>query len=244
MKSLYLLVNFFSVIIPLLFSFHPRIKFYKNWKAFFYASIPVSIIFIVWDVIFTHYGVWDFNPRYVTGIFLLKLPLEEMLFFICIPFSCVFTYYCFNRFYNLAWNKKVEFFFCIFFSLFLVVAAYIFKDKLYTFVTFISTAFICILLKFVCRVTWFGKAVSVYTILLIPFFVVNGILTGTGLEEPVVRYNDSENLGLRVFTIPLEDAFFGLELMLVYLLFYIRLEKKNEEGAEETNYRTVKMKNI
>ena len=162
-----------------------------------------------------------------------------MLFFICIPFSCVFTYYCFNRFYNLAWNKKTEFFFSIFFSLSLIIAAYIFREKLYTFVTFISTALVCILLKFVCRVTWFGKAVSVYAILLIPFFVVNGILTGTGLEEPVVRYNDSENLGLRVFTIPIEDAFFGLNLMLAYLFFYIRLEKKNEEDAEETSYKTV-----
>ncbi|MEO6844306.1 MAG: lycopene cyclase domain-containing protein [Ginsengibacter sp.] len=228
MKSLYLIVDFFTVIVPLLFSFHPKIKFYKTWKEFIIAAIPVAVIFIIWDSIFTYLGVWNFNPRYVSGIYFLKLPIEEILFFICIPFSCVFTYYCLDKFYKLSWNRKTENIFCIILSSFLLITGFIFRERLYTSVTFISTAFVCVILQFVCKVDWFGKAVTVYAVLLIPFLIVNGILTGTGLDEPVVRYNDLENLNIRLFTIPVEDVFYGFELILLNLFIYLRLLRRKE----------------
>ena len=228
MKYLYLLVELFTVSIPLLFSFHPKIKFYKTWKEFLIAAIPVAIIFIVWDSIFTHLGIWSFNPRYVTGVYFFNLPIEEILFFLCIPFSCVFTYYCLDKFYKLAWPAAVENIFCIVLSMILIIAGLVFKDKWYTSVTFFSTAFVCLFLKFVLKINWFGKAASVYLILLIPFLIVNGILTGTGLEEPVVRYNNSEIVGLRLLTIPVEDIFYGFELILLNLFIYLQLLRKKE----------------
>ena len=228
MKYLYLLVELFTVSIPLLFSFHPKIKFYKTWKEFLIAAIPVAIIFIVWDSIFTHLGIWSFNPRYLTGVYFFSLPIEEILFFLCIPFSCVFTYYCLDKFYKLAWPATVENIFCIVLSMILIVTGFIFKDKYYTSVTFFSTAFVCLFLKFVLKINWFGKAASVYLILLIPFLIVNGILTGTGLEEPVVRYNNSEIVGLRLLTIPVEDIFYGFELILLNLFIYLQLLRKKE----------------
>lgn len=223
MKSLYLLVDFFTVIVPLIFSFHPKIKFNKTWAQFFIASAIVGIMFIIWDSIFTGLGVWNFNPRYVSGIFFFKLPIEEILFFICIPFSCVFTFFCLDKFYNLAWKKKTEDIFCIVFSLSLLILGFIYLDRLYTSVTFISTALVCLILQFVLKINWFGKAVTVYAILLLPFFIVNGILTGTGLEEPVVRYNAAENLNIRLLTIPIEDVFYGFEMILLNLFIYLKL---------------------
>jgi lycopene cyclase domain-containing protein len=228
MKYLYLLVDFFTIIVPLIFSFHPKINFYKTWKEFFASAIMVAAIFIIWDATFTNLGVWNFNPRYITGIYFLSLPIEEILFFICIPFSCVFTYYCLDKFYKLSWNTKAENVFCIVLSIFLLITGLIFSGKLYTSVTFISTAVFCLLLKFVFKINWFGKAVSVYTLLLIPFMIVNGILTGTGLEEPVVRYNELENLNIRLFTIPVEDIFYGFELILLNLFIYLQLLRRKE----------------
>jgi lycopene cyclase domain-containing protein len=101
-----------------------------------------------------------------------------------------------------------------------LVIGIIWFDKLYTSVTFITTAVICLLLKFIAKIKWFGKAVTVYAVLLIPFLIVNGILTGFGLEEPVVQYNNEENLGIRIFTIPIEDTMYGFELILLNLFFY------------------------
>ena len=75
-------------------------------------------------------------------------------------------------------------------------------------------------LKFILKVKWFGKTISVYAILLIPFFIVNGILTGTGIKDAVVEYNSLEIIGLRLLTIPIEDFFYGFELFLLNIFFY------------------------
>lgn len=226
MKWLYFLIDFFTVIIPFIFSFHPKIIFYKTWKAFFTSAIIVAIIFTIWDIVFTSVGVWNFNPHYVTGIYFFNLPVEEMLFFICIPFSCVFTFYCLDKFYNIAWKPKNENIFCIILSLGLLITGFIFLDKRYTSVTFISTAVLCVFFNFILKINWFGKIITVYAILLIPFFIVNGILTGTGLKEPVVKYNNLENMGIRLLTIPVEDFVYGFELVLLNIFFYKLFESK------------------
>jgi lycopene cyclase domain-containing protein len=75
-------------------------------------------------------------------------------------------------------------------------------------------------LVLVLRVQWLPQLAGIYPLLLIPFLIINGILTGTGPDQPVVWYNDAENLGIRLFTIPLEDVFYGFELMLFNVCFY------------------------
>jgi lycopene cyclase domain-containing protein len=230
MKFLYLLVDFFTILVPFLFSFHPRIRFYKTWKQLFPASVIVAFIFIIWDAIFTYLHVWSFNPRYVTGIYFLRLPVEEILFFICIPFSCVFTYFCLDKFFDLKWSDKSEKRFVLVFFILLASTGLIFAERLYTSITFITTAFTLVFLKFIFRVRWFGKAVSVYAILLVPFLIVNGILTGSGLQEPVVIYNKTEIMNIRLFTIPLEDVFYGFELFLLNLAGYKYLVKTWKKG--------------
>ena len=220
MKFLYLFIDFFTIIIPLLFSFHPKIKFYKTWKDFFAASILVAVAFIIWDAVFTKIGVWNFDPTYLVGIYIFNLPLEEILFFICIPFSCVFTFFCLTKFYDLGWSDKYEKRFVVIFFVLLMATAIAFSDRLYTSITFITLGFVCVFLKYILRVTWFGKAVTVYAILLIPFLIVNGILTGSGLPHPVVNYNEKEIMNIRLFTIPVEDVFYGFELFLLNLSLY------------------------
>ena len=54
-----------------------------------------------------------------------------------------------------------------------------------------------------------------YIIALIPFIIVNGILTGGITPEPIVWYNNEENFGIRFLTIPIEDFIYNLLLLVI-----------------------------
>lgn len=224
MKLTYLLVNFCAVIVPFVFSFHPRIKFNRNFPAFFKANLIVSALFLTWDAIFTANNVWSFSPEYTLGIKLYNLPLEEVLFFVCIPFACTFSYHCATLFFKIKWSPAAENIFVGFFCSLLLVTGIIFWERAYTSVTFIGTAIFLLSLKFYFKANWLPQFFTVYLFLLVPFFMVNGILTGTGLEEPVVAYNNAENLGIRLLTIPLEDVVYGMELVMLNVFLYERFK--------------------
>ena len=227
MKWFYLSIDLCTVIIPFLFSFHPAIQFYKYYKAFIPANVLITFVFIIWDVLFTQMGVWGFNPDYVSGIYFFNLPIEEILFFICIPYACVFTYYCLTIFFNPRRRQRNTNVFTLILSLILLLSGFFFYNKLYTSITFISTAIILLIIQFAIKVKWLSKLFSIYPVLLIPFFIVNGLLTGYGLQQPVVWYNNSENLGLRLFTIPVEDIFYGFELILLNVFFFELFKSKD-----------------
>ena len=107
--SLYFKILFFSFIIPFLFSFHHKIKFNKYFLVVFITLISSSIPFILHDIFFTYLKVWGFNKEHHAGDLLINLPLEEILFFIIIPFVCLFSYFVFKKseIFNLSYNRKI-----------------------------------------------------------------------------------------------------------------------------------------
>jgi hypothetical protein len=227
MQFTYLLIDFFTVIICFIFSFHPKINFYRHFGAFIKSSLIVGFVFIVWDILFTKAGVWWFNYDYLIGAKIAELPVEEILFFICIPFSCIFTYFCLTKFLPMDWEVQRDKLFVMVSIVVYGLLAIYFYEKIYTFITFLTLTISLIILYFVLGVRWMGKAFVVYLILLPGFLVVNGILTGTGLEKPIVNYNPENFIGFRILTIPVEDFFYGFELI-IWNLFFFKKFKRNE----------------
>ncbi|WP_197091701.1 lycopene cyclase domain-containing protein [Sphingobacterium endophyticum] len=226
MEYTYILILFFTVIICFIASFDRRIRFDHYFGSFLLAAVIVAIPFIAWDIWFTAHGVWWFDTKYTLGLVIAGLPLEEWLFFICIPFSCIFTYYCIDKFFNLNWlqgfNNLIVFITIIVCSL----IGLLHHDKIYTLVTAIATLGTVIFLHFIARVDWIGKASLVFTILMLGFFPVNGVLTGTGIESPIVNYNPDNFLGIRLLTIPIEDAVYGYSQFLLVLYFFKKFTAK------------------
>ncbi|MEA1848669.1 lycopene cyclase domain-containing protein [Chryseobacterium sp. MHB01] len=226
----YLLINFFTVIVCFIFSFHHKIKFNRYFGAFLAASLIVGVVFVVWDAWFTKIGVWWFNDQYLLAIRFAGLPLEELLFFICIPFACLFTYFCLDKFFKLDWKPLPEKVFVIISIIIALCIALWFREKIYTFITFLSTACSLFILKFLLKVRWIGKVSFVYLLLMPGFLMVNGILTGTGLESPIVNYNPEEFMGIRILTIPVEDTVYGYELIL-WNIFLFQMFKKSKTNS-------------
>ncbi len=220
MRFTYLLIDLFSVLFPLLFSFHPRLKFYKKWLALFPAMLITGLLFIAWDMYFTQLKIWGFNSAYLTGISVGNLPLEEVLFFLCIPYACVFTYACLPQ---KGFSKKTEQWVSSLLvggSLLLVM---FFHQYHYTAYTFALLAALIALVGFILKVRWLSRFYQTCLILLLPFIIVNGLLTGTALAAPVVWYNSAEMLGPRILTIPVEDIFYGMGLVLLNVLIFYRI---------------------
>lgn len=184
-------------------------------------------VFIPWDVIFTINGIWGFNPDYFLNTKILSLPLEEWLFFICIPFACVFTHYALLLYFpkmKLGENSSKSIAVGLMLTLvFLLIFNY---DKWYTLVNFsLAIPLTLIVLKYNPKLL--QHFFLTFLVMLIPFFIVNGVLTGSWIENQVVWYNNAENLGIRMGTIPIEDSIYAYSMILMSLFFFELLSSRH-----------------
>ena len=223
--SLYLVLNIASFLVPFVYSFDSRMNYAKRWKSVVTGIIITAIVYIVWDIIFTKIGVWSFNPRYHSGIEFFDLPIEEWLFFICIPYASIFIHFAFHYFFpkvSLS-DKTVRVIYLIIMAMLLptIVLHY---DKWYTLVNY---SFLVLVLTYtILKVpTILNTYFITFLIILVPFSIVNGILTGSFIDEPVVSYNNAENLGIRLGTIPIEDIGYAFSMLLMSLVLIKKIEK-------------------
>ena len=214
----YLLVDFLCILVPLVASFYPPRAFYKTWRAFFLANAIVGLGFLIWDYFFTEWGVWGFNDHYLIGLRVANLPIEEILFFVCIPYACVFTFFAFRYLIKKNPLRNSHRIISIAFLIAALIIGLMNLDKYYTSWTFILNA---VYLTYVIVSKRDMSFHYLAYLAIVPFFFLsNGILTGSFIEDQIVWYNDMENLGLRMFTIPVEDIFYGFLLITLNIDLY------------------------
>ena len=211
--SWYFLVNLFTVFFPFVRSFENKLQFVGQWKSALFAIGCVALPFILWDILFTHLGVWGFNETYLIGIKIFNLPIEEMLFFITIPFACLFIHANTCKFLII---KSSNLFININTIIYSLIAVYI----LYNNPLGYYSLSVGLLVLFWLGVNWkYNNAENLqalfisFCLTLIPFTLVNGLLTGSFIGEPIVWYNDNHNANIRVLNIPIEDFLYCLLLI-------------------------------
>ena len=182
-----------------------------------------AIFYIAWDSLFTSRAVWSFNPEYVIGSKIAGLPIEEILFFFVVPYCCVFIYECMLVYFPGIKNNAFPDNILKLLSAILFITGVFYLKKDYTSWAFILFSIFVGL--FYCFRKYFegfktGVFLASYFIILVPFLLVNGFLTAM----PVVLYNDTENMGLRIYTIPFEDVFYGMLLVFMNLVIYEKLK--------------------
>jgi lycopene cyclase domain-containing protein len=222
MKFTYLLINFLTIFFPIILSFDKRVQFFKSWKFIFPGLIITGLIFLLWDYIFTVYGVWSFNPEYIIGFYVLNLPIEEILFFVTVPFACIFVYECLNYYVKKDLLQRFSTYINSVLFGFSVLMLLLFYDRVYTLITFGLLAVVLLFAEFIIKTSIMGRFYLAYLVSLLPFYIVNGILTSI----PVVMYNDAENMAFRVGTIPLEDHFYSMSMLLINILLFEYFRKR------------------
>ncbi|CAI8258492.1 MAG: hypothetical protein CNE98_04805 [Bacteroidetes bacterium MED-G17] len=219
-QFVYLGLLIFTLYYPLRKWYDSRVKLDKKWKDFLLSTLITAIIFILWDIWFTEEGIWGFNNNYFLGIRIWLLPIEEILFFFVIPLACIFIYEVCKFYFPNGLNKHITFSLHLAFFLIALYNYTYFQDQLYTNVTAILQLVLTVSTMVLFKKIKLPHFYYGYFFSLIPFFLVNGVLT----KLPVVWYNDLENMNIRMGSIPLDDAFYLYDLLLlnIFLLEIFR----------------------
>jgi len=222
--SLYLYINLAIIAVPLILSFEKRIRYYSKLKYVFVSILFIGTLFVLWDVFATYRGHWSFNSFYVLELELLGLPIEEILFFITVPFSCLFAYEGLAYFLQ---EKKIglpDKLVRAVGVIFILLSSLFFNQE-YTFLAVLSVGltllFASILLSGLFGSTLYWTYIGVTFLL---FFIFNYILTSV----PIVEYSPAAITGFRATTIPIEDFMFNFSLLTLYLTVYLWVSRKSQ----------------
>lgn len=93
-QYLLLLAACLAITVPLEV-FNPGV-YRRPWQVV-RAVLPVAAVFLVWDELAIAAHVWTYNPAYIVGRYLpVRVPIEEVLFFLVIPVCGLLTYNAVN----------------------------------------------------------------------------------------------------------------------------------------------------
>lgn len=200
--------------------------FIRFWKPYFVSIIIVGLFFILWDIYFAYHEVWGFNYQYLVGWKIFELPIEEWMFFLLIPYASNFIHYSLEFFFpRLQMNQKTAHYLTWLFFVFGLIVTVVHMDRTYTVVNF-GVFTLLMLAQIIFRFPYIRRFYLSFVLIYIPFFFVNSALTGSYSENPVVFYDNAENLGIRVGTMPLEDSFYCFSMLYGNILLFEYLRRK------------------
>ena len=235
---LYLTVDLAVLAIPLACSFDRKVRFFRFWPALFPAIGVMMLLFIPWDVAFTEQGIWGFNPDYLSGIWVAGIPLEEWLFFLCIPYACIFTYESLKHYIPRPTGGALARPASALLTVLCAALALTHSDRAYIGLTALLTGILSAGLALgASRSTrvreWNHRLWFAFLPLLVPFIASNGVLTGLrfwqypamnadvgAIPDQIVWYNNEHNLQLRIFSMPVDDLLYGFLMIGMTVVAY------------------------
>ena len=228
MQLNYLLIDALILLFPFLLSFKWKFAYYRYYKALLPSIAIVGLGYIIWDAIVTARGDWWFNYKYLSGISIIGLPIEEILFFIVVPYSCIFIYENLQYFIP---DNKIRFnrIFYLVLILVLFLAGLFFYHQDYTILALMSCAFFFLVAVWRSPDILQSRNYWLYIgIAMIPFIIFNYLLTSTPivLYNPVAIWGGDGLWNGRFLTIPLEDFFYNFSMLSFYLLVYQFFSKR------------------
>jgi lycopene cyclase domain-containing protein len=90
---------------------------------------------------------------------------------------------------------------------------------------------------YLLRPNYLAMFLLTYLISWVPFLLMNGILTGAFIDGQVVWYSPVHILGLRVGTIPVEDAYYSLMMLLITTVAYEAFRRRTQAILSSQQHR-------
>jgi lycopene cyclase domain-containing protein len=225
MQFEYLLFNIIVIAGPLAYSFEKNVYFRQYWREAALGIGSSLVVYVVWDAAVTNRH-WFFNPLYIMDFRFFKLPIEEWLFFITVPYACLFVKEVLAIFVKNRSVRGLEWVRAFMFA-FLPAGIIVFQNgKEYTGLVLIAFSVVA----FVDRQLGVHTLLQTRTYLLLACvvgftFVFNMYLTA----RPLLIYAPEYQLDFRIITIPIEDFGYGVTHIalcnIVYEYFKVRAGK-------------------
>jgi lycopene cyclase domain-containing protein len=193
--------------------------FWHHSRALFISLAAVGVPWVVMDVLAHQLGWWQYNPQYIFGVRLFGLPLEEIAFFIVVPFACLVVWHACTRLKGSvpAWLPMavlgVVLAVCAGLILFFLGHMRTVVDAGIAIITIAALWDNALLRR---RAWWYWNG-----IVLVLFLVCNSILTGA----PIVIYDATAATGWYIGTIPIEDVLYNFSLLNLLVLTYVNCKK-------------------
>lgn len=229
MRGEYLLFDALVLVPVIALSFWRPSAFFHRWPAAWAGVGAAAVPFLAWDAAVTGRHWW-FNERYITGLSVGPLPIEEVLFFAAMPFACLFSWHTlFGGGAEEPRRSLAPLPFALGMLLPVGAGVLVLTKLEYTGLVLVALGACALVDRFLGgRVLERPGFLRLWLFVIAATTLFNGYLTA----RPVVLYDDSYDSGLRVWTIPVEDYGFGAALVLLAATVYLRLVKAKERGTE------------
>ena len=207
MHAEYLLFDLLVLAGPLVLSLMPRHGLRDVARSLAWATVLVAVPFVAWDaaVAGSH---WWFDARYTLGIELFGLPIEEVLFFVAVPYACAFAWETIlggararaTGSHHVYWLAP---------GLLLGGAVVVALGPAYTGFTLLALGATATLDHMLGTGLLRMPRFAGFAVLVV---LLTGVFNSYLTWRPVVHYGEAHQLGFRVGTIPIEDFGYGLAL--------------------------------
>jgi hypothetical protein len=223
MNTAFLLLSLLMFVPPIILHLVSGVLGNGNFKRIIWVSLGHTIVFSSFTGLLKLMGVLSFDYHLTTNIIFRTLPIEQYLLHFGFCFFALTLYQFLNsRFpdntlqkFSLAASNLI---------LGLCVAFLFFAyDKWYTILAFSLLLITIFLIEYLGKLRFMFRAYRLYLIMLIPFYLVYGIL----VFYKVIIFNGSELAGLYMFKVPVETSVVFLVSLLIpiYMLEFFKIEK-------------------
>lgn len=233
--ELFLLINVVVILIPVVVSMWKDTFYEIHWTALILSILCSGIFFTLRNYYFINIGVKTYNPEHIIGTTIYGVPIEDMLFFITVPYAFIFIYRWVTKYFQFLEIQQFTYIFSLTLTITSILLSIIYYNYIYTFLTVSVLAVLNGIVYFGYTPKWYSKFLIAFFIVTLHYILIDGIITLT-VENKIVNHAEGSVIGLYFFSIPIEDILGFFLLFLMVTTYYEVFQRKLASNKKEESY--------
>ncbi|GGM75250.1 hypothetical protein GCM10007108_11470 [Thermogymnomonas acidicola] len=189
----------------------------RRYRPLIVSIAAVAPVYILWDELAVVFGTWKFDPAHVLGIYFFYIPVEEVAFFLVVPFSTLLIFEALDNYVKGTLPCRGTVAAASISIVLLVILGVLNTSRSYTSVASFFSAGSLALGLIVDRRLLVKKSLWAFLVVsYIPFVFFDHLM----VTAPIFTYGRGAITGIRVAGIPVEEFEYVFSLLLNYAVAY------------------------